>query len=233
MRLFISAKILFTLIFLSLTFAGCGGSETDRNTENAKILEFNTGLPFSSIEPQVYQADAIITFGDSERKIHIARKNEKRRIDYDTGTDGETAVIVSEKKFVASSRLKIFAEMPDDGSFPAGPLDDLAQNLLNISHDTKFEEISTENNITKYRVLNGDETASEVFIYADTELGMPIKTEHFSLTGGGRKLLFSFELQNVSRDVDDDVFKPAKEWKSISFKELFEAMTVGSTHNKP
>ena len=233
MCLSIPAKIFLPAMFLSLLFAGCGGSATNQNTEKAEIIEFKTGLPFSSIEPQVYQADAIITFGDRLRKIHIARKNDKRRIDYDAGTDSEHSLITGEKKFVASSRLKVFAEIPDDGSFPAGPLDDLAQSLLNISRDTKYEEISTENNIIKYRVLNGDQPTSEAFIYADTELGMPIRTEHFSLTGGERKLLFSFELQNVSRDVDEDVFKPAKDWKSISYKEFIEMMTVGSTHKKP
>ncbi len=214
-------NFVYILLFLPV-FVSCGGSEVDQNAKTQSTSPAKSNVPFSRREPDIYQAEAVITFGDKVRKIHIARKGEKRRIDYDLGTDNERSIINGEKRIVASSPKKIFAEMPDNGTSPEGTPDDMTQSLLNVSQDTRFEEISSENNITKYRVINGDQNTSEIFIYADGELGMPIRTEHFSLTGGERKLLYSFELQNVSRVVDDSIFEPAKDWKSVSYKNFIE-----------
>lgn len=225
MRLSNPAKI-FLLVSLFLPiFASCGGSNNNQISQTGNDVEPKNGFPFSASEPQAYQADAIITFGGKVRKIHIAKKDEKRRVDYDAGTDIEHSLITGEMKIVSSSVKKIYAEVPADGDYPAGKLDDLTQGLLNAGQDTKFEKISSDNNITKYRIINGQEKTSELFIYTDAELGLPIRTEHFSLTGGERKLLYSFELKNVSRDVDDSLFKPNAGWKQVPYKEFLEAIS--------
>jgi len=225
MRLSNPVKIFISALLLLPAFAGCGGSDTNQNTQTLNNAELKSSFPFAAREPKAYQADAVITFGDKVRNIHIVKKDQSRRIDYDAGTDVEHSLIFGEKKIIAASAKKIFAEIPDGEASPAGTLDDLTQGLLNASRDTKFEEVSSENNITKYRVINGTEKTSEVFIYADSDLGMPIKTEHFSLTGGERKLLYSFELKNVSRDVDDSSFKPNADWKKVPYQEFIEAIS--------
>ena len=72
----------FGLFLLSaITFQACGSPQANQNTGILLAAESTSEFPFSTREPEIYQAKVVITVEGVEQRYFIARKAERWRLD--------------------------------------------------------------------------------------------------------------------------------------------------------
>ena len=204
MRLSTPVKICVATLCLSPIFAGCSLWRSNENTTSFTASQPRTELPFSTREPEVFQADVVVRTGDVERTISLARDGTKRRIDYDPDTDQHRALLVTDKEYTIDFRSKrLTASEPS----PAGSAqNELLAHLLHVRNFTEFEEIGREGNAVQFRARINERKASEVIIFFDESIGLPVKQEFYSLESDQRLLRYTVELRNFKKKVDAGVF---------------------------
>jgi hypothetical protein len=93
---------------------------------------------------------------------------------------------------------------------------------LNQKTNAKFETLSPENNLARYRV-NLDETkTSEIIVFVDAQIGLPVKQEFYSIRDGQRILTSTVELRNFNSAADAKFFEVPKDYRKVSSKEFYE-----------
>ena len=195
-------KIFGAALLLPLIFAGCSFWRSADDTSLAappKKSEF----PFSTHEPDTFQTEVVIRTGEIERRITIARDGEKRRIDYDVDTDAHRAVIVSDKEYAIDFKRKQISERELSGS---GTLRKEVAGFLNVRDYADFEEVGQQGSIREYHGRINESDASEVSVFFDESIGLPVRQEFYSVNGDERKLQYSVELRDFRREVDPSVF---------------------------
>ncbi|MGQ0541697.1 MAG: hypothetical protein ACT4O9_07595 [Blastocatellia bacterium] len=219
------AKKYLLLIVVSFVLYGCGWRQNNENTAIPVIAEPKSNIPFSSKEPDVFQAD-IIRSTDTEADVSFyARKGTKWRYDFFVTEERRFSKLHADRNYSINHQARVYAEEPADGvvSTPSVFLRDLTQSLLHKREYAKFEEISREGNIRKYRVQIGDPPMGEAIIYFDESLGMIVKQE-FNETGAQANSAveprFKFELSNVSLEVHDSVFEIPKGFRKVTWNEF-------------
>ena len=208
------AKFFLCGIFVLLSLSACGGSPGTSPAGIAPAEAPHRTTPFPTREPEVYTAELTETAGTSVRRIFIARSGQKLRIDYDAGTGRERSILRSDKHYLLSAPHRIYAEQPAGSSSPQMP------EIMNTRMFTKFEELGEEGGLAKYRALVDDSTASEVIIFVDSKLGMPVKQEFYSIDGDTRSLQFASELHNIRLDADASLFEVPQDFRRASPEEF-------------
>ena len=204
MRLSTPVKICVATLCLSPIFAGCSLWRSNENTTSFAASQPRTELPFSTREPDVFQADVVVRTGDVERRISLARDGAKRRIDYDPDTDQHRALLVTDKEYTIDFKSKRLTESEPS---PAGSAqNELLAHLLHVRNFTEFEEIGREGNVVQFRARINERKASEVVIFFDESIGLPVKQEFYSLESDQRLLRYTVELRNFKKEVDAGVF---------------------------
>lgn len=196
-------KILGVALFLPLVFAGCSFWRSDDNTAPFAAPKKREEFPFSTREPDIFQAMLVIRTGENERRIAIARDGEKRRIDYDVDTESHRAVIISDKEFALDFKQKQVRERDLSG---ASPLRKEIAGLLNTRDFTDWNEAGQQGSVREYRGRINESDASEVSVFFDESIGLPVRQEFYSVSGDERKLQYSVELRDFRREVDPDTF---------------------------
>jgi hypothetical protein len=198
-----------------------------------------SSLPFSTKEPARYQADIVISFsGDgaaAEQKYFTARDSEKRRTDYElSGKDtmsvldlpeGKTIILLPQKKCALEEKSAVGNTIPPQNeSFS----EFLTNSWLAEKIASNFESLGKENlagkPLAKYRVrfekTGGVENISEAVVWVDEELGMPVKTEFYSLKDGQKINLFTTEFRNIKLDPEAGVFDKPEGCQNIAGKDM-------------
>ena len=204
-------KIFGAALLLPLIFAGCSFWRNADNTSLAAPAK-KSAFPFSTHEPDTFQTDIVIRTGEAERHITIARDGEKRRIDYDVDTDAHRAVIVSDKEYAIDFKRKQIRERELSGS---GTLRKEVAGFLNVRDYVEFEEVAQQGSIHEYRGRINESDASQVSIFFDESIGLPVRQEFYSVNGDERKLQYSVELRDFRREVDPSVFVVPAGFKKV------------------
>jgi outer membrane lipoprotein-sorting protein len=86
--------------------------------------------------------------------------------------------------------------------------------------------LGTENNLTKYRVRMGDaeNPNSEILIYVDEQIKLPVRQEFYSTSGEQKTLTFAVELKNFKTEADEKLFEVPKDFRKITPKEFQEVL---------
>lgn len=226
-------KIKFFFVPAFFLCASCGfwQAKPENRTENFSVSETADKVPFATKEPETYQTEIVLTTfagGEkSERKIFAARAGEKLRYDFAS----QTAVLQTsaKEKFLLHRGRKIYAEnFSSDADSFASEQNELQEfltgELLNQKRDARFENLGAENNLTKYRVVLSDAKTSEIFVYVDENLKIPVRQEFYSGAGESKTLLFSMELKNFKTQTDDRVFDLPKDYRKVSIEEFQKAV---------
>ena len=74
--------------------------------------------------------------------------------------------------------------------------------------------------IRRKRSQSNGGNASEIVIFVDPAVGLPIKEEFYSVTGNKKTLGFSVELRNLNLEVDDGVFAIPTGFRRVSIDEF-------------
>ena len=219
---------------------------TEQKTANSpNKSEVSSAPPFSTREPERYQATRIITSVDSTTetvttKVLIARDGEKRREEY-IGAEATTVFLeIPTGRFVLLPAKKLYADL----SLASGDLDSLdpqsdvysefsPERLLNETQTAaRYENLGAETldgrKTTKYRVTRADSTngtadGSVTLIWIDESFGMPIRSETISASGDHSSKL-TVELRDVKREVDPRLFDLPNDYKQADYRQLQAAI---------
>lgn len=184
--------------------------------------ELKSETPFSTKEPDNFQAEIVVTANAVESRSLTAKNGANRRYDYRYGEKNQLTVLQTDKNYLVLPAKKIYAEDSPQStiSAPDDWQDFLSKEWLNAKTPAKFEKLETIDNITKYRVVPGENADSEIFVYSDEKLGMPVKQEFYSTNGEQKTLNFTVEIKNLKLQTDDNLFAIPADFKKIQIEDL-------------
>lgn len=220
----------FLLVLVLLTFCfGCRFWQNLSNTSTSPGTEHfpedKSDLPFSTREPDVYQARIVVTTGSYEQVKFVAKNGAKRRCDYEAGES--TAVSLrTDKDYVLLPGKKIYAEEEEQagGNYvPPAAIESLTVESLTNRLGSKFEDLGTENGLRKFRAKLDESAGSEVLLFIDEASGLPMRQEYYSTSGEGRELVYSYEVRDLKLEAADDLFTIPKDYRKVSIGELRDA----------
>jgi hypothetical protein len=255
-----SLRRAFFAILLSVTIiAGAIGAfrwARWRRTESRKeaipapatTTDFRSTPPFSTKEPERYQATRIITsveYPDAAAqsplttisKTLIARDGDKRREEYESGS-GKTLVYLETPagRFIRSPANKLFADIDvaiagnnvDSGSLsPIGASDFSPERLLNESPAlSRYENLGSERvnerNATKYRVTAKDasngSTAASVTLIWIDNALGLPIRSETSSTVKEHPETLTMELRDLKETVDPRIFELPNDYRKVDYQ---------------
>ena len=198
--------VICSLFLASSTSCGPWQSNSGRSVRLTEIEQ--NPIPFSTKEPDNYQAEIVISTGDIERRIFTARKGARSRIDYDLGSPGQRSFIHSDSDYVYSERLHVFAETaPVRSGWPSEFENDITASLLSHRPNTSYESLGREDGLSKYRAQTGESDSSEIIIFINEEIGLPVRQEFYSVAADGQKSLqYRMDLRDFRPEADEALF---------------------------
>jgi len=223
--------------FLTILFLICAGEcrfwekpETE-TPESAPFVarEIPSDIPFSTKEPNIYQAEMVITVEKNgekfEDKTRLARNGGALRRDYRFREKNQVSFLQIDagSSFLIFQDQKIYTQdAGGETNFAQNSDDFLTDFWLNQNRAAKFESLGTENGLAKYRTAaDGEENKnSETIIYVDMDFQIPVRQEFYSLNDGQKSLVFTFELRNLKLETEAGLFEIPKHYKKVSSKEF-------------
>ena len=225
-----SIKIFLVLAALSCQSCGFWQGKTDATASPAPFVveELKSAIPFSTKEPESFQAEIVLLTEGFEEKTFVAKNGASRLIIFDFQTESETSVLHpgDGQSFLVAPRRKIYAENSrENAEAKTRTLDEsLTAEWLNQKRDAKFESLGAENNLTKYRVNLDESKNSEIIIYVDEKIGLPVRQEFYSAQGERKSLTATVELRNFSLQPDANFFQLPKDYRKLTVKEFRETL---------
>lgn len=224
--MFSSKSLKFILIFTLACASSCKYWQNSANSNSQatpnttpEIAEIQSEIPFSTKEPEIYQAEIIIKNEGEEDKTFIAKS--KGRF-FSRNGDVATLQMDANKSFLINFAKKIYVENIGKSAAKiensGETLNDyLTTEWLNQKTEAKFESLGIENGLSKYRTSF---EASETLIFVDENLKIPVRQEFYSIEGETKNLTYSIELQNLKLIADESLFEVPKDFRKISIEEF-------------
>ena len=105
----------FAVLALTLAFFSACRSGQNNNGEAgaAKLFaadELKSETPFSTKEPENFQAEIVVSTGGIERKTFVARSGERRRYDFNAGAKNQVSSISTDRNYLILPDKNIYAE---------------------------------------------------------------------------------------------------------------------------
>ena len=226
-----AVKIFLVCAFLFCQSCGFWRGKADATPAPTPFVaeELKSEIPFSTKEPDVYQTEIVVTGENGiEEKTFTAKNGTHSLLVLDYQGKNETALLQSgeNQNFLIARRQKIYAENKYEISAAgSNSLNDfLTVELINRKTDVRFETLGAENNLVKYRVSSDDSKKSEIFVYVDEKIGLPVKQEFYSVVGEQKNLTLTMELKNFSLQTDAGIFEVPKDYRQVSPAEFQAAM---------
>lgn len=217
----------FLLVLAILTFCfGCRFCQNPANTNTSpgseSFPEDKSDLPFSTREPDVYQARIVVTSGGTQRVTFVARNGAKRRCGYEAWESGTAVWLRTDKDYLLLPEKKIYMEEgpPGEGPAPSAAVDALTVEWLNIRASSKFQDLGAENGLRKFSAKLDESDVSEVLLFIDEASGLPLRQEYYSISGEGRELVYSFEVRDLKLEAGDDLFTIPGDYRKVSTDEF-------------
>lgn len=222
-----SQKVLFITFFAMMFASSCNSCRNTQEKEAAanSVLEIHTNIPFSTEEPENFQAEIITSsFAngvESEQNYFIAKSGAASLQKFNAGSKNEQSFLrtFENKTFLINKAAKNYREISKEKS-DAFASDSLIENLtskwLNEKDSVSFKKSGTENGLTKYRVKSEDSKDSEVLIYVDEKLKLPVKQEFYDVSNNRKTLKFSFELKNFKPQAEKILFELPKDFEKVN-----------------
>lgn len=230
---FLSLKafgILFLAAFLAAASgAACGFWQSSEETERAEedsFAERSSDIPFSTKEPENFQAEIVVTSfaeaGAVEEAYFIARRGKSSLQKFDARQSSRSARAflrtADDRTFLIDYGSKSFREISaaDSKVFSDDALiKNLTSKWLNEKASVTFEKAGTEKNLTKYRAWFAGGENSEVLIYVDENIKLPVRQEFYTRAGEEKILKYKFEIRNFKPAAAENLFKVPDDFRRI------------------
>ncbi len=213
----------FALIFL--LFSACRFWQTDNNNTSNKSPavseDLKSAIPFSAKEPEQFQAEIVITTNETERKTLIARNGANRREDFNFGAKNQLTNLQTDKNYLILPNKKVYAESETAQSISTDDWTNFLTNeWLSEKHDASFEKLEAIDNLTKYRVKLNASDSSEILMFVDETVGLPMKQEFYTTNNGQQTLTYTVELNNLKLQTDANLFAVPTDFKKVSIEDF-------------
>lgn len=209
----LAPALLFVLVFGSAcAWTGEAPAYAPKTIEPPK-----SEIPFETIEPDTFQADLITTAAGTETRVRYARKGANWRVDTFTGGSPSHSLIAAETRVHINHRSRTYSEAPSGGGPAERPAyhTDLTQTLLNQKQHAKFEKLTAEGAVERYRVTVEGSSTPWIVSY-DTAIKMVTRQEPETHSPGG----FVFEMRGFNLDVSDDLFRIPAGYRKVAWTEF-------------
>ncbi len=225
-------KIIFLAAFFGASACSLWRGNSDANTAPAPFVaeELKSQIPFSTKEPDAYQTEIVVTANGAADRFFAARDKENRITIFNYQTDAEISdlQIGSNQDLTIAAKRKIYVEAETSAKSDAAT-DFFTAEWLNQKTDAKFEKIEPENNLARYRVNLENTRNSEIIVYVDETINLPVKQEFYMTKDGQRTLTLTVELRNFNSAADANLFVVPKDFKKVSSKEFYEPARTSET----
>ena len=211
----LSNTVKFSIFFAVSFCLSCGMRQASENDNSTPFISggIERQIPFATKEPERFQTEIVITNfpgGEkTEKKYFLARNGAKRLIVFDFGEPSESSILQTAdgKTFLINKKEKSFRESSAQMKESGGELGEFLTTLwLNQKTDAAFENLGTENDLTKYLVRLGNSKTSEILVFVDEINKMPVKQDFYSLADGQKTLMYRVQLQNFLTSADENLF---------------------------
>jgi hypothetical protein len=210
-------------IICSLIFGACGSSEGNV-TKAVPIAARTPGeFPFSTIEPETYQGDVIVSDGQIEKKWFVARKGELSRLDFYSGGDLSYSRLAADKIYLIDHKRRVY--IVTDETITPGASPEMSAGLPDAIYRgkqyRKFEETGRENGRIHYKVTPDAFSKGEILISIDEATGMMVRQEFRDGPEQGGPAAFVYEMRNLRTDVEAAVFTLPPGYKKVGREEFY------------
>ena len=231
-----------SVIAFAVLFVGCSRSNPSEPIPNHN-QRLSLTPPFSTKEPNSYQATRIITVSETNdtanearvTKVWLARDGVSRREEYEAGALGSIVYLeTGAGRFVLLTQPKLYAKTDEVEANTEAQLTVETEMmspdyLLNETNSSaQYEKLGTEmiagRTATKYRVTPSSSTKAESFIWIDETLGMPIASQSTSTDVGNTKRV-SMELRDVRTEVDSSIFALPVDYRQVTASQIRDMMS--------
>ena len=204
---------------LVLFHVSCGSGPTNSNT-GAIVLNAGEGrFPFSTIEPEVFQANFVVTADGSEKRWFLARSNDRWRFDIFKGGERSLTQLRTDKMYLIDHVSRIFAEEPQStGIFE--PPDPILSGFFRGTEYHEFEDLGIEGGLRKYRLKPGDNSKNEIIIMVDELSGMIVKQDFYEGADEQAGIVVTYEVRDLKLIVEDNVFDLPADFKRVDYDEF-------------
>ncbi len=226
MRLSNLAKYFPICLLILFVQLGCGWFDPTQNTAAPTAVLPPSDTPFLTREPENFTAMVVVTSGGVESRFFLVRSGIKRRTDFNFESPGHISYIVADARLVASHDQKIYTER-ESGAPGSGPsAEDMSLTRLLLAERTysSFEQIGAEGGTTSYRARLAEDQTSEIIIYIDEAVGIPVRQEFFSTRGGERQLQLSIEVRDLKLEADQALFDVPPGFRKVPSAEFYRVI---------
>lgn len=235
-----SIKFFFAAALCAFLGSSCGWRAAKTETQPAPFAaeELKSGVPFSTAEPENFQAEFVITANGAENKIFVARSGNRRRTDYNSGAANQLTILQTgaSRKILVLPDKKIYAEdfaaQAGAGAAAENFTDFLTSEWLNNTADARFTRLGAENDLTQYAVRLDDSDAAEAIVFVDERVNLPVRQEFYSLKDGRKILIYAVEMKNFKAQADEKSFDVPADARKVSVEILRAAMREEKTDGK-
>lgn len=199
-------KRLISLCLFSISMAGCGSGGQLVNAPGNTETEAESSFPFSTREPEEYQATAVTSDGTIEIRWFIARKGELRRIDHYSDGQPSFSEIINGRAYYVDHGTRRFAIAAETSG--AMPPDALGEWLFAGRQFRNYADTGPRDGRIIYKAGPSEDSKSEVIIEIDEASGMIVRQETSTPQSVGIPARIVYELRDLRLgNVDDSLFE--------------------------
>ena len=193
-------KYFLFICFLAISSpAGCS-RQTNQNQTAVLDQRVTAEFPFSTKDPDIYQATLIVESGAFRDKWFVARKNEKWRIDFFENGELSRSKVSSDAVYLIDHKKKSYVTNAGN----ADSLDDLTDKFFKGTEYRSFKEIGHDGDFVKYTVTDSAGKTNAI-IFVDAHNGLIMKQEFIASDRPG-SIPFVYRVEDLKFEVDDTVF---------------------------
>lgn len=225
--MFSSNRLKSVFLTVALFASACGfwhgKQDANASTNTQTVGEPISQIPFATREPSVYTAEIVVTTNGAEDKTFAARDAENRLLIFNYQTEKEIGYLqrAANQTFIFAANKKICAEAGQQSD--ETKVDEFfTAEWLNEKTDATFERLKPENNLARYRVVFANGNNSEIVVYFDETIKLPVRQEFYNVIDGQRTLILTAEIRNFSESADAKLFELPKDCRKISAKDFYE-----------
>ncbi len=227
MNLLKPAKYLIVIAISMFVIQGCKTVSTGEMS-NTQLLEASkTEPPYSNKEPEKYQFEIWQTSPTGTEKFFAVRSGTKWRIDSAYGKADQVTTLHIDKDYVIAFADKTYAAYGSGHGFDERErmIDEISRGMFNNQTKGIFEKQSSENGITKYKVISDIDKGKEAIISFDDKAGFPVKKEIYKLDGGNRTLEMTVTLNDIKTDVDEKLLAIPAGFRQVEIEAMKKTLS--------
>ncbi len=205
-------------LFFATLFQACSSSGANTNKLISLTAETKSEFPFSTIEPDVYKGEVVVTTGQLEKKWFVARRADQWRLDV-VGANGPViSQLKTDRLYQIDHRKKLYAADDAAESDPA-PINELTANIFRGKEYRDFDDLGRDGALRKYKIRETESSKGDILIYVDEASGIIVRQEFFEGKADDNQVSYVYEIRNLKLDVDGSVFAIPAGYRKVSWDE--------------